>query len=268
MANKRRKTRSLFAAEASALGNRPSEMRDSGFRVPTWVVNFWIGLFLLPVAGILTQTFFNAFRRATTQHAFWATEEFWFFSVGALFWTVLFFGVPRRFFTYIYVFGHEHTHAVWVFLMGGRVSHMEYGSNGGHIITDKNNVWIALAPYFYPIYSMALLVVYAIAAVFVNVELYHRWFFALLGFTWAFHISFTLWMIPKGQTDLSYHGTFYSLVLIYIMNLVVLSIMLIVGSQHVTWLGFGHELFDNSLNFSAWAVELWQRWVAGPGPAA
>lgn len=262
MANKRRKSRSLLAAHTAE-----ADRAASGFFIPVRWVNNVIAIFLLAPAILLTQTFFHAFSRETSEHSFWLTEEFWFFMVGAVFWAVLFFGVPRRYFTYTYVLGHEWTHAVWVFLMGGRVSECRVSSQGGHIITDTHNFWIALAPYFYPIYSMALLVAYSIAGFFVDVQLYHRWFFALLGLTWAFHISFTIWMIPKGQSDLSYHGNFFSVVLIYIMNLVALSAMLIVGSPHVTWLGFGHELFQNTVDFSAWIFALAQQWIADFHPA-
>lgn len=249
MANKRRKTRSRLSAQAVPLRNL-----QSAVCIPIWWVNTVIGIFLLPIAGILTQTFFASLSRETIHHGFWATEEFWFFALGALLWIIAFFGLPRP--ILIYVFGHELTHAVWVWLMGGRVSQFKVGSDGGHIITDKHNVWIALAPYFYPIYSMALLVVYAVVSLFIDMSLYHRAFFGLLGSTWAFHITFTLWMIPKGQSDLSYHGTFYSLVLIYCMNLVVLGIMLIVASPHVTWIGFGRELLDNTENFASWIWSL------------
>ena len=54
----------------------------------------------------------------------------------------------------VYVFGHELTHALWVWLMGGRVSRFRVGRDGGHIVTDRNNFWIALAPYFFPLYSI------------------------------------------------------------------------------------------------------------------
>ena len=40
---------------------------------------------------------------------------------------------------------------LWVLLMGGRVSRFRVGRDGGHIVTDRNNFWIALAPYFFPL---------------------------------------------------------------------------------------------------------------------
>jgi len=228
-----------------------SALRLPELYVPTRWINTLIGIFLLPVACLLTQTFFTSLSRETISHGFWASEEFWFFALGSILWTIVFFGLPRP--VVIYVFGHELTHAIWVWLMGGKVTDFKVGRDGGHIVTNKNNVLIALAPYFYPIYSMLLLVIYGVAALFTNVAPYNRLFFVLLGATWAFHICFTLWMIPKGQSDLTYHGTFYSLVIIYIINLLILSGMLIVASPGSTFLAFARELFINTENFSSWA---------------
>ena len=228
-----------------------SALRLPEVYVPTRWINTLIGIFLLPIACLLTQTFFTALSRETLSHGFWATEEFWFFALGSILWMIIFFGLPRP--VVIYVFGHELTHAIWVWLMGGKVTDFKVGRDGGHIVTNKNNVLIALAPYFYPIYSMLLLVIYGVAALFTDVGPYNRLFFVLLGATWAFHISFTLWMIPKGQSDLTYHGTFYSLVIIYIINLLILSAMLIIASPESSFLAFARELFSNTENFSFWA---------------
>src|SRR5207248_2393997 len=83
--------------------------------VPTrWVKNI-IAFFLLPWCAILTQTFFTAFTRATIHQQLWAGAEFWFFTLGAVLWLIAFFGLPRP--VIIYVFGHELTHVLWVWLM-------------------------------------------------------------------------------------------------------------------------------------------------------
>ena len=87
---------------------------------------------------------------------------------------------------------------------------------------------------------------YGAGTLFWNLEPYHRWLYALIGVTWAFHVTFTLWMIPKGQTDLSYYGTFFSLVVIYLMNLGILTVLLIIASPHVTWRAFGLEWLRNA----------------------
>jgi hypothetical protein len=231
--------------------------------VPTWWVNTIIAIFLLPVALLLTQTFFTSFHRAAVQHAFCATEEFWFFSLGAVVWILAFFGCiwatgeprPLR----VYVFGHELTHAIWVWAVGGRVNHFKVRRDGGYIVTSTHNFWIALAPYFYPLYSIAVIFLYGAASLFYDLAAYTPGLFGLLGLTWAFHLSFTLWMIPKGQTDLSYHGTIFSLVIIYVMNLLVLSALLIVAAPEVTVSRFAHDLLANTEDFSAWTCALLRR---------
>jgi len=215
-------------------------------------VKFVIGIFLLPTCAILTQTFFTVFARATVSQRLWAGEEFWFFSLGALLWLIAFFGLPRP--ILIYVFGHELTHAIWVWLMGGRVSRFRVGREGGHIVTDRNNFWIALTPYFFPIYSILAIAIYGGFSLFVNVQPYGRLLYATIGATWAFHFMFTCWMIPKRQSDLSDHGTFFSLVVIYLMNLILLSVMLVLASTRITFAEFASDLFTNIANFTRWVV--------------
>ena len=227
--------------------------------LPTRWVKFVFAIFLLPICAILSQTFFTAFARATVTQRLWAGEEFWFFSLGAVLWLIAFFGLPRP--ILIYVFGHELTHALWVWLMGGRVSRFRVSHDGGHIVTSKANFWIALAPYFFPIYSILAIAIYGALSLFLNMQPYGRVLYAAIGGTWAFHFTFTCWMIPKNQTDLSDQGTFFSLVVIYLMNLLLLSVMLILASSQISFAGFGADLLANLGNFSTWLVDLFQQFA-------
>ena len=229
--------------------------------VPTRWVKFVVALFLLPICAILSQTFFTVFARATVSQRLWAGEQFWFFSLGAVLWLIAFFGLPRP--VLLYVFGHEFTHALWVYLMGGRVSRFRVGREGGHIITDKNNFWIALAPYFFPLYSLLAIGLYGLLGLFLNMQPYGRILYAVIGITWAFHFTFTCWMISKNQTDLSDQGTFFSLVLIYLLNLIVLSVMLVIASPEITFAGFGSDIVTNIGNFSHTVVTLAERFSRG-----
>lgn len=238
---------------------RPPPQRP--LMVPTRWVKFVVALFLLPVCAILTATFFTVFARATVTQRLWAGEEFWFFSLGAVLWLIAFFGLPRP--VLIYVFGHELTHALWVWLMGGRVSRFRVGRDGGHIVTDRNNFWIALAPYFFPIYSLIVIGVYGLLSLAVNVQPQGRLLYAIIGVTWAFHFTFTCWMIPKNQTDLTEQGTFFSLVVIYLMNLLLLSVMLILASPHIRFADLGGDILSNVGNFARWIAALAQRFREG-----
>ena len=111
--------------------------------MPTKWVKFIFAIFLLPICGVLTQTFFTVFARATVTQRLWAGEEFWFFSLGAVLWLIAFFGLPRP--ILIYVFGHELTHALWVWLMGGRVSRFRVGPDGDDSLADTRSAYVGEA---------------------------------------------------------------------------------------------------------------------------
>ncbi|MFV0415164.1 MAG: hypothetical protein ACK5NG_02225 [Chthoniobacterales bacterium] len=253
----------LNTSVAIERNSRPRQNRETKFdsysrrspgTIPTRWVKLIVGAFLLPVAWILTQTFFGTLAWVTVTSSFWATPVFWFFALGCILWTVIFFGLPRP--MWIYVLGHELTHVIWVWLMGGRVSAFRVSKDGGYILANKVNTWIALAPYFFPLYSLIVMAVYTIAAQFIDVSPYQNWLFGALGFTWAFHFTFTLLMIPRRQPDLEYGGHFFSLIVIYIANLLILSLMLIVASEHVSFFNFGSELFHNAADFSTILLKL------------
>ncbi|MBV9298521.1 MAG: hypothetical protein JO066_06050 [Verrucomicrobia bacterium] len=207
-----------------------------------------IAVFLIPPSWIVTRAFFSSFSTAAVQHRFWASEEFWFFCLGTLLWFIAFFGLPRP--MLLYVFGHELTHAIWTWLMGGKVRQFHVSRAGGYVVTDTNNFWISLAPYFFPLYSVLALLLYGSIGMFVDVEPYKRWLFGVVGFTWCFHATFAIWMLWNGQTDLIEHGTFFSMMVIYLVNFSVLSVMLIVACRDVTFSYFGKELLDGAVEFS------------------
>ena len=225
-------------------------LAGEAWMIPTRWVKFVVAIFLLPLCAILSQTFFTVFARATVTQRLWAGEEFWFFSLGAILWLIAFYGLPRP--MLVYVFGHELTHALWVWLMGGRVSRFRFGREGGHIVTDRHNFWIALAPYFFPLYSLIVLAVYGTLSLFFEMQPYGRLLYGLVGATWSFHFTFTCWMIPKKQTDLTDQGTFFSLVVIYLMNLSLLSVMLVLASAEITFADFGRDFIANADKFASW----------------
>ena len=244
--------RRLLLGSAAAMGEAAT--------MPTRWLNNLIAPFFLPVAWIFTQALFTSFAQAATQHAFWATEEFWFFALGAVLWMLAFcgsiwvFGEPRP--LRVYVLGHELTHAIWARAMGGKIFGFRASREGGYVLTDKTNFWIALAPYFHPLYSIVVIALYGGVSVFYDLRPLTPFLFGLLGLTWAFHLSFTLWMIPKGQSDLKYHGTIFSLVIIYVMNLLLLLALLIIAAPEVKLSTFTHALLSNAQAMSELLWEL------------
>lgn len=235
------------------------------FVVPVRWVKFVVGLFLLPLCYIITAAFFSALIDALTSQApgrphFWATPEFWFFGLGLVCWLIIFFGLPRP--LRIYVFGHELTHFLVVKIMGGQVTDFSVGRDGGYVVSSKINTWIALAPYFVPIYSVFVILSYGLVSVFYDLQPYAELatgiLYGLLGLTWGFHATFTLSMIPRGQTDLAYGGTFFSMTVIYLMNLLVLSLLLVLATPYVSFASFGRELLAHAATFASEAARFFE----------
>ncbi len=224
----------------------------AAWTVPTRWLKAVAGVLLLPVCWVAGKTFWNAFARATLHGRFLASDELRYFGYGVGAWLLIFFLLPKM--LLVYVFGHELTHALWVLAQGGRVSAFKVTREGGYIIADRRDFLVSLAPYFFPLYSILAIGVFAAAGWFYPVVWeYPKYLFMAVGVTWAFHFTFTCWMIPKRQTDLLLHGTFFSLVIIYLANLLVLAVLFVVACPQVTWAGLGRDFVRNAEDFSDWA---------------
>jgi hypothetical protein len=212
-----------------------------------------IGLAMLPFVWISLESFFLSFAHATKNGAFWRTGEFWFFTIGSALWTVLFFGLRNRMMLWFYVAGHELTHAVFVLFCGGNVKGVHISSSGGHILTNKNNFMIALSPYFVPFYTMVVIGVWWIVQLvfpeYPITALHERLLFSAIGFTWTFHLTFTLWMINREQPDLQQNGILFSVTLIALINILLISSFLVLASPNVTWEYFALSWANNLATF-------------------
>lgn len=151
----------------------------------------------------------------------------WFTLLGAMLWLVFYYSkICDSLFLYLYVYGHELTHRIAIFLSGGKVDEFNVSTDGGHVITDKNTMFIALSPYFIPIWVLAWLLLSLIAVIFLPWQAIAPFAFIGIGFFWAFHFTWTLWIIPKDQPDLNENGTFFSLMIIYLSNLALITLAL------------------------------------------
>ena len=111
--------------------------------MPKWL-KLIIAILLLPVCGGAAMALLKVL------HACGSADMTWIpILAGAACWIVIFFILPKP--MWIYVFGHEFTHALWTWLFGGRVKKMKVRSSGGHVLISKTNFLIALAPYFFPV---------------------------------------------------------------------------------------------------------------------
>ena len=125
----------------------------------------------------------------------------------------------------LYVLGHELTHAVWGLAFGARVSNLKVGARGGSVQLTKSNVWITLAPYFFPFWTVVVVcVALAVRAVMhfthpgVPLPVPWLWMFAV-GFTWCFHACFTIRSLMQTQPDVQEYGRVFSWTLILACNI-------------------------------------------------
>ena len=104
----------------------------------------------------------------------------------------------------IYVYGHELTHVLWTWAMGGRVKKFKASSTGGQVVVTKTNFLIALAPYFFPLYAVLVVLVFLVLDRFWEWRWQIAWFHLLLGAAYALsHYSDG----PRAQEPaIGYHG--------------------------------------------------------------
>jgi hypothetical protein len=139
---------------------------------------------------------------------------------GAACWIVVYLLLPRP--MWFYVVGHELTHAVWVWLFGGRVKRFKVSSEGGHVVVTRTNFLIALAPYFFPFYAVLVVLIFVACHFFWDWRTYLVWFHLLLGVAYAFHVTLTLHVLETRQSDITQQGYLFSAVVIFLGNIVVL----------------------------------------------
>jgi hypothetical protein len=163
-------------------------------------------------------------------------KSLWFLSGGTGFglWLMVYYCLPRP--MWMYVLGHELTHAWAVWLAGGRVYDFKVTSDGGHVKSDRVNWFIALAPYFIPLYSLIWLMLWWSVDFWYPLHTWQWLYFGGLGFTWGFHLTFTVSMILLGQTDISGQGYVFSFVCIASANLLFILAGFVVSSDHLTWM--------------------------------
>lgn len=245
--------RAAIAAEAPPVPeNVPVEWLR---RMGRWAA----ALVLLPLTWVTTWTFLSRFSHATVERGFWQTVEFMYFALGSvLMASWLWSGILQKFFLYLYVLGHELTHALFVLICRGRVTNIHVSADGGYITTNKTNLLIALSPYFVPFWSMVVALAHALARLLADLPA--AWdpvFYAAMGASWTFHMIWTLWMIPRDQPDLRENGTLLSLVVIYQANLLVLVLLLCVAAESP--LGDAREFAREWLRHAAtWGDVFWR----------
>lgn len=150
-------------------------------------------------------------------------QSWWRYAAGA----AVYIAIERLFQKpmWLYVVGHELTHAVTGLLSGAKIHSFKAHSDGGEVRLSKSNAFIALSPYVVPLYATLVIGIYAAVR--------HWWahpgvvqgFQFLLGAALAFHVSLTVSAMHRRQTDLKVLGFFLSGVLILLGNSLIFAVL-------------------------------------------
>jgi len=182
--------------------------------VPKWCKAI-IAVLLLPVCLGAAQALWMVLRASGDATTIWVATL-----AGAACWVVIYLLLPKP--MWVYVFGHEFTHALWVWAFGGSVKKFKASATGGHVVVTRNNFFIALAPYFFPVYVVLVVLVFLIGHLLWNWKNYLPWFHLFVGAAYAFHITLTWHILKSKQSDITEHGYLFSAVVIFLGNVGVL----------------------------------------------
>lgn len=164
---------------------------------------------------------------------FWLRTPIWFSILGILSFTAIaLMGVARRTNLYLYVLGHELTHAVAILICRGKIKKIHVSStHGGYVLTNKSNIFIALAPYFIPFWMLVWMLMIWSMHQLSPLTYYLPIFYFGFGFWWAYHLYWTTCsIIQERQPDLFDNGLFFSLMIIVLLNFIILaSILMMFG---------------------------------------
>lgn len=180
-------------------------------------LKFVIALLLIPVCAGAFMALGRVVRASAGADTVWVM-----LAGGAMCWLSIFLLLPKP--VWLYVFGHELTHVLWTWAMGGRVKKFKASAKGGRVVVTKSNFLTVLAPYFFPLYAILLALLWKLAGSFWNTRAFVVFFHLLMGAAYAFHLTLTWQALQCEQTDISSQGYCFSAAVIVLGNAMVLLI--------------------------------------------
>jgi len=203
------------------------------------ILKILIGIFLLPVAWAVSVAFIGQLSQLQKLSSFSN-----YFLNGVIIYLImhLVFYKPN----YFYVLGHEVTHAISTLICGGKVSSIKVSSKGGSVSTNKSNSFISLFPYFFPIYTILFWLVYYVLSICWNMAAYRPYFLFLAGFSLALHLLMTVDSLKVKQSDIFKTGYLFSMSIIYIINILLVSFILSLVFQDFSFSQFFYSSLHNS----------------------
>ncbi len=149
----------------------------------------------------------------------------------------------KRAIRWLYVAGHELTHALAAWSSGGKVFAIHVEEKGGHVDLSESNAFVALAPYCIPLHALIVVVGYRILVWARPHAATDLLFLALLGGALAFHALMTWETLTQvEQPDLkAAGGALFSWAVISAVNGIVLLLVLKVLFPETVRLGLSFQ---------------------------
>ncbi|MEI7899300.1 MAG: hypothetical protein WCK89_03545 [bacterium] len=211
------------------------------------LLRFLTGAALLPLCVSVSLALLETLRSIPASSSFLSPETSWLLT-GYFLWLGMWFFLPQP--VRAYVVAHELTHALWGMLFGGRVRNWNISTRGGSVSLSKSNMLITLAPYFFPLYTVIVILLHLLIRWFVNpVPLPLVWLF-FVGLTWGFHVTFTVQSLMITQPDILVYGRLFSYVIIYLFNLAGVGLW-VVCTTSATFSTFSDALIAHTVNVYA-----------------
>ena len=193
-----------------------------------------IGLASLPITAVCILSFFSLI-----MHVQWLRYPPYLLLIG--FTIYLFIYVVSKNKSFAYVLGHEVLHAVASMFFGGKLLSIFISRKNGSVSTTKDNFIISLIPYCIPFYGILLALIYYGLSIVINTRPLIPTFIFLLGMALAHHCILTVEYIKIGQSDIAAHGTVFSLTVIVIANIVLITFLLGLFLEQISFTFFWHK---------------------------
>ncbi len=193
------------------------------------LIKFIIGIVLIPSCVAATEALFRTLKQLEPSSASAVPFSVWGFFIGFALWVLLYLCMPRP--TRTYVFGHELSHLLWAWMLGIPAGRLRISSKGGSVSVARNHFLVTLAPYFFPIYTILVILVRFSVNIFMDTTPYEPFWLGAIGLTWAFHLTFTFSMLKNHQPDIQQEGTLFSYVIIYLFNILGVAFWIVLASS-------------------------------------
>jgi len=188
-------------------------------------LRFLLGLLLLPACYAALRTLGILIQAADPPSSWLLSPAGVLMAGGFTLWVFLYIVLPRP--VRAYVLAHELSHALWGLLHGRRVSQLKVSEKGGSVRIQRPNTLITLAPYFFPFYTLIVVLLYGLGSLFTDLAPWRPVWLAAVGFTWGFHVTFTVSALLEHQSDIQSVGRLFSYVLIFLLNALGLALWLV-----------------------------------------